>query len=491
MTHWPNHINRMAWTYLRQELFYLIWAITEIALITPFALSLMGWARYWPPGQVALWLLCLLLLPFNLIRLMTLLHVPQKQQQTLMAIILLSMIFLSLRFLVHPQQTFLGWVPTFFQSLGHPQNRIWARDLYIFSLVIIVWWRGLRITNLAFTIEHTGRRLRNGGLLAAPIAIAFARDYLSWDVTPFLLLFFAAILTAVALIRAEQIEQQTSGLSAPLTWRWSMTIGLTVFSLVFTAGTLAAIISGEATELILGWLAPLWRALHFTGLITLIIVSYLFVPFMILLSQTLTAIINFIGRLADRTMGFISETGFGLGIERLSQLFQPAEETTVTVDPSLPNIGQRIITLLIMLAIVLIVTLLVRVYHHRTTDMRSVTEANTASTDSMTPPPLIQRLLSHLGLLPKWWKAASVRRLYQQMCRAAAAAGYPRTAAETPNEYNQTLAKVWPHHTTEITLITQAYIRVRYGQLPESKTELEKLQQAWRQLEITPPNNLT
>ncbi len=47
------------WGVAKQELLYLCWALMEIALLTPIALIFMGWARFWPPGQVALWLLLL------------------------------------------------------------------------------------------------------------------------------------------------------------------------------------------------------------------------------------------------------------------------------------------------------------------------------------------------------------------------------------------------------------------------------------------------
>ena len=73
------------------------------------------------------------------------------------------------------------------------------------------------------------------------------------------------------------------------------------------------------------------------------------------------------------------------------------------------------------------------------------------------------------------------------MCRAAAAAGYPRLEAETPYEYLPTLGQVWPDNAAEARLITDAFIRVRYGELPETAEELEAIRAAWRRLEATEP----
>jgi hypothetical protein len=73
------------------------------------------------------------------------------------------------------------------------------------------------------------------------------------------------------------------------------------------------------------------------------------------------------------------------------------------------------------------------------------------------------------------------------MCRTAAAAGFPRGAAETPYEYITTLHSVWPDNNSEITLITEAYIRVRYGEIPETENELQEIKSSWQQLSAVQP----
>jgi hypothetical protein len=84
--------------------------------------------------------------------------------------------------------------------------------------------------------------------------------------------------------------------------------------------------------------------------------------------------------------------------------------------------------------------------------------------------------------------AASIRRIYYQMSRAAAAQGFGRGDSETPYEYLTTLAQAWPNGTREAELITRAYVRVRYGELPESEEEVVEVREAWERLEaIAPP----
>ena len=38
----------LAWGMLKQEILYICWALMEIALLAPFALFVMRWARFWP-----------------------------------------------------------------------------------------------------------------------------------------------------------------------------------------------------------------------------------------------------------------------------------------------------------------------------------------------------------------------------------------------------------------------------------------------------------
>ena len=69
----------------------------------------------------------------------------------------------------------------------------------------------------------------------------------------------------------------------------------------------------------------------------------------------------------------------------------------------------------------------------------------------------------------------------------AASYGYARASAQTPYEYQQTLDELWPEGQAENALITRAYVRVRYGELPESDEELRALHRAWERLRRLPP----
>ena len=71
------------------------------------------------------------------------------------------------------------------------------------------------------------------------------------------------------------------------------------------------------------------------------------------------------------------------------------------------------------------------------------------------------------------------------MCAAAADLGYPRAPDETAYEYLPTLARVWPGMRAETELITDAYNRAHYGEVPETEEELARILAAWQRLSET------
>jgi hypothetical protein len=99
-----------------------------------------------------------------------------------------------------------------------------------------------------------------------------------------------------------------------------------------------------------------------------------------------------------------------------------------------------------------------------------------------------RRLLDRLGFLRRWQAAASIRRIYQDMCNMAGSNGYPRLESETPYEYLKTLKDAWPENAVETYLITEAYNRIRYGELPETQEELDEIEAAWKRLEHIRPD---
>jgi hypothetical protein len=75
--------------------------------------------------------------------------------------------------------------------------------------------------------------------------------------------------------------------------------------------------------------------------------------------------------------------------------------------------------------------------------------------------------------------AARIRIIYARLLRLGTRLGEPRAPAATPIEYLECLARVFPAAQDELELITNAYLRVRYGELPETREQVEEVESAW------------
>ncbi|MBN2006399.1 MAG: DUF4129 domain-containing protein [Anaerolineae bacterium] len=105
---------------------------------------------------------------------------------------------------------------------------------------------------------------------------------------------------------------------------------------------------------------------------------------------------------------------------------------------------------------------------------------------------LLQQGLAHLrslanmirrfGVSRQLLAAISVQNIYANLCRLAAQAGYPRTPSMPPEAYLPVLITVFAGHDAALSSITDAYMRVHYGDHPLTARELAALQADYRRI---------
>ncbi len=207
---------------LRHELLYVLWAMMEITIIVPVILAIAPWARFWPPEVVALLLLLLMLVPFNLSRLASMFKVTVERQQLFMVFALIATLLVAWRTLLYEANSILdiSWLGQFVDHINQGDNPLWSRDLLVFVMVVLVWWRGISLVGRRIDIGDVGLRFRLGILLEVFLVAGLAGSQLGWSVTPFILLFFFVSLMAIILTRVEQLERSHSGQSFPIGFRW-------------------------------------------------------------------------------------------------------------------------------------------------------------------------------------------------------------------------------------------------------------------------------
>ncbi len=477
------------WRILKNELLYLCWALMEIAWLTPLAMFVMRWTRFWSAGLLTLWLLLLMLLPFNLVRFLSALQVKKNHQWRISSGALLVTLFTTWRVLLFNSRSFLdlNWLGDFYSHVGISGSMLWTRILILFLLFIFIWWRGLRLVSFNADIQQVGLRLRASVLIFVPLSLLPNLRISAWGIMLYVLLFFLAGLMAVALIRAEQVESERSGYAASLNPRWVSTIFLTSLMIVLGAGLFAVLVSSDLISVIGEWLAPVWASFHIGVIVVLGTVFFLATPLFFLLGfliTWLTRIFSFIfANFSDRIDFSLPENFGGLDF-----ILFPADEVADYTSVVIPDSMTRPIAIIVMLTMVIFVSLAFnRRFRNAVFAPRSGVQIHDIGEGTVSTINIGHRMLQRLGFLNRLRTAASIRNIYQQMCSAAAGVGYARTITETPYEYLDTLAKVWPNNRDQSLLITEAYIRIRYGEIPETKDELEEIREAWRMLEQAKP----
>jgi hypothetical protein len=454
----------------------------DVAVITPVALIVLPWIRFWPLPALAAWVLFVLLISFNLSRFMSLADIDAARQRRLMLIAFLLLFFLSLRSLVYDPQSLLdlSWLGAFANRLASFSPALWRRDLVLLALVALLWQRGLALSGRHVAVTEVGFRLRLGALILTPILVVLGLVPAVHGALSFVMLFFLSALLAVALSRAEEVTRQETGATYPMSPRWALTLFLTSFIIVAIAALFGLALSGQGWRQLLLWLAPVGDAISLGGMVVVTTVTYLLLFLASPLQWLLRQIIGLLG---------------GVGIQNLPE---PEELAPQLTDQSIDQLllefnrsqGQFLLWLnrAAIVIFILLVLIILYVAYRRFAFRRLLTFDTEAAGEPAAGMPgteqgLGQRLINRLRRLRRWRAAATVRQIYRALCARADEQGFPRAPSETPFEYLSTLLEAWPAVADDIHLITGAYVRVRYGQVPESEEELSTIRNAWRRIQ--------
>ena len=340
----------------------------------------------------------------------------------------------------------------------------------VLFFVIWMWWRGLTLSQDILRPTTAWRRFELGLLFfMAYLFIASQVEFYRPGFGVFVLFLFSGLL-AVVFARVSYVGINKGSAKNPFDLRW---LG-SVFGIVGVTVTLAALVGSLLTGQYRLFLDFLANAIKFL----IAVIVFIFGLPGLLVSFLITPIVPWLKGIAD-------QSNFTSTMNDLFQRFQLPE------GKSLPPLSFSIQTICFWaFVLLLVVVLIVRI--RRTLQRRQ-------SATGYEPDFLLKRgevreiirkalqdaldgLAGRFRPTRRLIAAARIRRIYTQLMDLCEALNSPRPASTTPYEFLPELGELFTTQTEDLRVITEAYVRVRYGEFPESKTEIEAVESAWQRV---------
>jgi len=338
-------------------------------------------------------------------------------------------------------------------------------EITLVGLSVLAWWLGLRNARRWFTIDSMQATLRAGVVVWLLFAV-FNTLPTADAAAPFIAGYFAFALVALALARSQDLMAQRLASRSPFGAHWFLATSL-----------MALLLIGASLVVWAGIVPPLvhltWDTL--TGVARLIMVFGI-------------VIIALLG-------GVVNRTGQGAPAPGSEPLFQLSEELLSELRKvDLAQAAQVIQVIVGIVVIVVVARLLVELARRRER-LHSQRHHLLESEDEeahISPSEIgsraghwLQRLARRVQQGPARWLAArTIRRIYAQTAALATACGAPRPACDTPYEYLPTLTRLFPGVEPELEMITGAYVRAHYGELPDTPERLAEVRNAFRRVRV-------
>jgi hypothetical protein len=419
-------------------------------------------------------------------RLMDYFQVRLTLRRWIMAVLILMSLPLALTTLVDSYRFEIGGIQNFFSqpvgTFAEMINLIPA-EFVVVLLVLWIWWRGISQINKQIGPTNMVSEFRSGviAFFIYGLILPFTGDRPGLALYIFL---FSGLLAMIA-SRISVLSYLRGGHKVSFDRRWLIGSTLVVSITVAISASLANLLGGRAFDLLTKIYA--WIILGLTIIIAPL--SWLLIRLIFWLGEKLRfaevfqAVVNLIQKIEETLQNFF---------KGLDQLFKGLNS------PVLQKIFNFIVSLkplllwgLILLAIVVILATL-RYYVWREEDVGQedlqpeIDQGNALDQLRAALRRRFSRIVdrlsqaSNLRIARNYLAAARIRRIYGRLLDLSAKLDHPRPASCTPLEFLPKLDGLFPRFSGDLRTITNAYLRVRYGELSETLQEVEEVERAWQ-----------
>jgi hypothetical protein len=478
-------VNRFR-VYARRELVFLALATMEACVVTPLVTVLLTLVTPLQPSSLSVTLVFFsaLLAVHYVARLGMQAGVHVLLRSGLLGLGMLISGLLAVHRLLHAQTSFwsLAWLADVFRGLKTDELSL---DVVVFVSVLFVWWRGLVLAQRRLDSGTVVSRFRAGVVMLA-VTTMVSGVLLPSPSYQFVFAFFFVSLLGIALARAEEVGQQYGGSQSPFGPGWlAMVGGASVGVLVLAAGV-ATLLTGENISRLLG---PIWDVQR-------VIFTYLLYAILFVLSWVGRSVIGFL----ESIFGELDVSGIGIALSPPDQAELGAEAGESPFTPEQLATAKATGIVLGVLFVLLLVAfslrrLRARNGRRRDEDRESVWEGVNVRRSLRDLLDDGRRRLGEMSdalghsRLGQIFAALTIRRIYAHVSALAAEQGHPRAPHETPYEYRPALKQAFPDNHEDVERITQAYVSVHYGEVPDQLADLKAIQAAWDRVRETTHKN--
>jgi Domain of unknown function (DUF4129) len=340
--------------------------------------------------------------------------------------------------------------------------------LFIFLLAIL---RSIILARNPVTRDQVSSAFRTGVIMLLLSGFTFGGEVPSGILPVFYGLLFTGML-GLSVSHFVDLAESSGGRLPTYGKQW--VLGILIASLSFV---LLAVIAGWLIdETIAGYLAQ-------AALASFMILSVLI---MLILSPILAIILEVSNRIGQALFAnspeILAQVTSQQGIEDLNAT---SEENIYLLTEIFENSkGAIMLIILGIVAILAIILVRWKPWKRRLREEEGISSTASRSTrpgrsaDENKRPNLLANLRSKLA-------AARIRDVYRRLMLLCERLKHPRPAALTPLEFLPQMADLFPDCDTELTSITNAYLKIRYGELPESSEEVAAVLTAWAKVRKT------
>lgn len=349
-------------------------------------------------------------------------------------------------------------------------------EALVILVTLISWLRGL---NLARTGIYTDTLLTTFWVGALSLIVFHFQSPERQPLTYAILFMFIFLgLVGMSTARLGEVAELRGGRMARFSLRWLGNLAGGALLVLLAAGLAALLVLSPIGQLV--------------GLGILIALSFVTGLLMQLIAPLLDWIVNLLTQ-ALRNGGVINQnTAIS---DQIAEQLQEMAEQQEAVEPLMSQVLPLLVWgVVIGLVVLMAVALIRRKWHARRARLEGIEEdaslaamlrdlGQAVKDRAQQTADDLARLL-HLRNANRMIQAARIRWVYSQLMALCVDLGCPRLTAQTPLEFLPLAAQKLPEAKDEMNLMTGAYLKVRYGELPESDGEVNDVMEAWKRVQM-------